>query len=196
MFDRGLRFTFRNLATLFLMVAAIVVPLNLVNTYAFKDVARVRETGAQIEQLDKAILGVDQDRFETAERFDLVVIVVELALLPLLLGAALKVAQDEAASRLPKVSAGLAYGLRHPRVGALLADPGLTISAVVGAGALWFLASRIGGILAEPLYDRAAWAGLGLLRGLAFSVAAPFLLGPLAYRAVAVKGSPPGEPTS
>jgi hypothetical protein len=61
---------------------------------------------------------------------------------------------------------------------------------------VWLLVSRIGDVAVEALYDEAAWAGVGLVRGLAFALSLPFLLGPVTYGSLAVKGAPPGEPTS
>lgn len=203
MLDRGLRSTFRNFATLFFVVAAVVVPLNLVNTYIFKDVERVREVEHQIRGLEtETILGVDARRLDEAERARTLVLIVELLLIPALLGASRKVLDNDAQGRLPTASSALAVGFVRPRIAPLFKNPGLTLSALLLAGVVWFLVRGIGSVVAEALYDEAAWAGVGLFRGLAVAIAAPFLLGPIAYgegggeRSLRVKGAPPGEPTS
>lgn len=208
MLDRGLRSTFRNFATLFFVVAAVVVPLNLVNTYIFRDVERVREVEHQIRGLEtETILGVDPQRLDAAGRARTLVLIVELLLIPALLGASRKVLDDDAQRRLPKVSSALAVGGARPRIALLFENPGLSLAALALAGLVWFLVTRIGSVVAEALYDEAAWAGVGLFRGLAVAVAAPFLLGPIAdganggagrtgRQSPRVKGAPPGEPTS
>lgn len=203
MLDRGLRSTFRNFATLFFVAAAVVVPLNLVNTYIFMDVERVREVEHQIRGLEtEMILGVDAQRLDAAQRARTLVLIVELLLIPALLGASRKVLDDDTDGRVPKVSSALATGFVRPRIAPLFKNPGLTLSALLLAGLVWFLVTRIGSVVAEALYDEAAWAGVGLFRGLAVAIAAPFLLGPVAgweegkRRAERVKGAPPGEPTS
>lgn len=204
MLDRGLRSTFRNFATLFFVAAAVVVPLNLVNTYIFMDVERVREVEHQIRGLEtEMILGVDAQRLDAAQRARTLVLIVELLLIPALLGASRKVLDDDTDGRVPKVSSALAVGGARPRIAPLFKNPGLTLSALLLAGLVWFLVTRIGSVVAEALYDEAAWAGVGLFRGLAMAIAAPFLLGPVASgagrgerRSQRVKGAPPGEPTS
>lgn len=181
MLDRGLRSTFSNFATLFFVVAAIVVPLNLVNTYIFRDVERVREIEHQIRGLEtETILGVNPQRLDAAGRARTLVLIVELLLIPALLGASRRVLDDDTDGRVPKISSALAVGFTRPRIAPLFQNPGLSLSALVLAGLVWLLVTGIGSVVAEALYDEAAWAGVGLFRGLAVAIAAPFLLGPVA----------------
>ena len=183
MLDRGLRSTFRNFATLFFVVAAVVVPLNLVNTYIFRDVERVREVAHQIRGLEtETILGVDAPRLDAAGKARTLVLIVELLLIPALLGASRKVVDDDAGGRVPKVSSALAVGFTRPRIAPLFQNPGLSLSALLLAGLVWLLVTPIGSVVDEALYDEAAWAGVGLFRGLAMAIAVPFLLGPIAGR--------------
>lgn len=197
MLDRGLRATFRNFATLFFVIAIVLVPLNLVVTYVYRDAVRVREIETQIRELeDEEILGVDADRLDEADRARTVVLLAELLLLTVFLGATRKVLEDDAAGLVPKASSALARGLVRPRLGPLVKAPGVTLSGLALAGLVWLLASRTGDIASEALYDEAAWAGVGLVRGLAFALSLPFLLGPVTYGSLGVKGAPPGEPTS
>ncbi|MPZ70797.1 MAG: hypothetical protein GEU71_14910 [Actinobacteria bacterium] len=197
MLDRGLRATFRNFSTLFFVVAIVLVPLNLVVTYVYRDAVRVREIETQIREFEtEEILGVDADRLDEADRARTIVLLAELLLLSVFLGAARKVFDDDDAGLVPKASTALARGVVRPRLAPFLGAPGVTLSAAVLAGLVWLLLSRIGDIASEALYDEAAWAGVGLVRGLAFAISLPFLLGPVAYGSLGVKGVPPGEPTS
>ena len=197
MLDRGLRATFRNFATLFFVVAIVLVPLNLVVTYVYRDAVRVREIETQIRELeDEEILGVDADRLDDADLARTVVLLAELLLVPVFLGAARKALDDDHAGKVPKASSALTRGLTRPRLAPLVKTPGLTLSVLALSGLVWLLVSRIGDVASEALYDEAAWAGVGLVRGLAFALSLPFLLGPLAYGSLGVKGAPPGEPTS
>lgn len=197
MFDRGLRATFQNFATLFFVVAIVLVPLNLVATFVFRDAIRVREVEAQIRDLgSEEVLGVDAARLDDADRARTIVLFAELLLIPVFLGAARKVLEDADAGRIPKASAALARGGLRPRLAPLLAAPGPTLSAAALAGLVWLLVTRIGDVASEAVYDEAAWAGVGLVRGLALAIALPFLLGPATYGSLRVKGGPPGAPTS
>ncbi len=150
MLDRGLRSTFSNFATLFFVVAAIVVPLNLVNTYIFRDVERVREIEHQIRGLEtETILGVDPQRLDAAGRARTLVLIVELLLIPALLGASRRVLDDDTDGRVPKISSALAVGFTRPRIAPLFQNPGLSLSALVLAGLVWLLVTRIGSVVAR-----------------------------------------------
>lgn len=195
MTDDGLRFTFRNYSTLFLMTAAIAAPLQLISAYLFRDVIEVREIHDAIRALPEgeALLGVDAGRLGVAATaLALTWILVALSV-PVLLSGARRVAADDALGRLPAVGSALAAGLRTP---ALPRPSRPLLVPAAAALASWALLYGAASLLVELVTDPAAWAAAGLARALPFAAALPLVMGPAGWASRAAKGHPQGEPTS
>ncbi|HZA41441.1 MAG TPA: hypothetical protein VFA00_12555 [Actinomycetota bacterium] len=195
--DWTLRFTFRHFATLFLLVALFTVPLHVGRAFAYRRVVGLRELHPAIAELppDRFVRGVGAADLESAQGALLAVIVLELALIPLLAGAVRRVAQSDAAGRLPRVFNSLGHSLaawRHPAPNT--ARTTLAAGAVL-AFAVGTLVYRTGLLLAEPVPESVAFAPIGLAEALAAAAAAPFFLVPLALLPRSAKGKDPGGPT-
>jgi hypothetical protein len=195
--DWTLRFVFRNFATLFLLVALFAVPLHVGRAFAYRRVVGMWELHPAIAELppDELVRGVGAADLQTAQSALLAVIVLELALIPLLAGAARRIAQREGAGLLPTVADSLAHSLAAWRRPAPNCAPGMLAAGLVLAFAMGLLVHSTGRLLAEPVPEVVAFAPIGLAEGLAAAVATPFFLVPLALLPRSAKGKDPTTPT-
>jgi hypothetical protein len=195
--DWTLRFVFRNFATLFLLVALFTVPLHVGRAFAYRRVVGLRELHPAIAELppDRLVRGVGAADLETAQGALLAVIAIDLALIPLLAGAVRRIAQNEAAGRLPTVADALGHSLGAWRSPAPISSRTTLLAGVVLAFAIATLVYRTGVIVAEPVPEAVAFSPIGLAEGLAAAAAAPFFLVPLALLPRSAKGRDPGAPT-
>lgn len=192
MVDRTLRAALRNFTTLFLVAAAITVPLHVAHAFVYRDVLAVADLHDDIAQFPAArqVRSVGRVQLDDERRAFWAVNALELALVPVLAGAARRVFERERSGRLPGVLDALARaparlrGARGTRVSWRAVAAGAAVAAATGV-----LVERILLVLAEPLPDVAAFAGYGLAWGVARAAAAPFVLAPLALAA------PPGRST-
>jgi hypothetical protein len=181
--DLALRATFRNFATLFLIVAAVTVPLHVVHAFLYRDVEAVRDIRDEIAELEpddpvREVTSNDLDAYRTTSLW---IVAAEIALVPLLAGAARDVLSADSRSELPGVGSAWAHSLSAWRTST---DSEVSFSAVaVGLGmaaAVASMAGQITAFLAEPIPPDVAFGPLGLGRGVAYALGAPFFLVPLA----------------
>jgi hypothetical protein len=176
--DRALRTTLRNFSTFWLIAAAITIPLNVAWGFLYQDVIATREIHADIETLPPgdAVGGVDGRAIDRAERSQLIVLAIELALIPLLVRATRRAIERDASGHVPTalgawrgVTRGSVRGSRPWRLAVALPMAGFALI-------VWALTALIGGLLAAPVGGSMAWLVVGLTRGAALAVALPFLL--------------------
>jgi hypothetical protein len=188
--DRALRATFRNFSTVFLLLAIVTLPLHLAHAVAFHSVIALRELHPTIEEFPRAkqIRGVGREDIAAARRAALAVTALELALAPLLVGAARRALAADERGQVPTVTSAWRGVGRAPGSAGALARRAPTSAAVVGLGlAAWGLARAAGAIVIEPLPEGLAFAGVGLVDGLARALGGSLALGGLA--AVALEGA-------
>ena len=179
LFDRALKTTLRNFSTLWLIVAAVTIPLNVAWAFRYQDVIATREIHADIEALptgDK-VRGIDEEAINQARSAQLIVLALEVALLPLLVRATRRVIERESAGHVPTALAawrGIARssGARDSSRWRISVALPMAVFALI----VWMLASLIGGLLVDPAGDSVAWLVLALTRGSALALALPFLL--------------------
>ncbi|HEX2049776.1 MAG TPA: hypothetical protein VHJ34_03985 [Actinomycetota bacterium] len=186
MVDRTLRAALRNYTTLFLVAAALTVPLHVAHAFVYRDVLEVADLHGDIEEFPAArqVRSVGRDHLDNERRAFWAVNALELLLVPLLAGAARRVFERERDGRLPGVLDALARaparlrGPRGTRPSWAAVAAGAAVALVTGV-----LVERILLVVAEPVPDVAAFAGFGLAWGVARAAAAPFVLAPLALGA-------------
>jgi hypothetical protein len=184
MLDAGLRVTFRNFATLFFLVAAVTIPLHIAYSFVFRNVIAVSDLRADIERFpsQREVRSVGRTQIGHADLAAEVIAGIEIALLPLAVGAATRVLEADERGDLPEVprawatAAGAAGALWR----GLKQAPGTLLGALVVAAAAGVLIDRIGALVAEPIPATYRFLGVGLSAALARAVAAPLLLGPAA----------------
>jgi hypothetical protein len=177
--DRALRTTLRNFSTFWLIAAAVTIPLNVAWGVLYQDVIATREIHADIETLPPgdAVGGVDGGAIDRAERAQLIVLAIELALIPLLVRATRRAIERDASGHVPTAlgawrGVARASGTRGPMPWRLsVALPMAGFALIV-----WALTALIGGLLAAPVGGSLAWLVVALTRGGALAIALPFLL--------------------
>ncbi|MGH2730386.1 MAG: hypothetical protein ACRDJI_07215 [Actinomycetota bacterium] len=199
MLDRAWRVLFRNFSTFFLVVGVITIPLHLVHSFAFRDVVGVAELHSEIEELPEnlKVRGVGAEDLDRARIAYWVVTALEIALLPVLLGATRRVIEVDDDEGVP----GVIDAYRHARArppSALRPPPG-TATTLIGAAAVGFavgwLARAAGLLVVEPLGHAAAWAGVGLVEGGSRALGAVFFLVVVIDLARRAKGGRGDTPT-
>jgi hypothetical protein len=176
--DRALRTTLRNFSTFWLIAAAVTIPLNVAWGFLYQDVIAAGEIHADIETLPPgdAVGGVDGRAIDRAERAQLIVLVIELALIPLLVRATRRAIERDTSGHVPTalgawrgIARGTPRGSGPWRLSVVLPMGGLAL-------VVWALTALIGGLLAAPVGGSLAWLAVALTRGGALAVALPFLL--------------------
>ena len=189
--DRALRAAFSNFSTLFLLAATMALPLQLTHGYLFQNVYEVRDLHPVIEQFPngRRIASVSPRRLQRSRNLATVVVVVEIALLPLLAGAALRVVRTHQEGGVP-TALGAWRGVREiPRLLAASSKLGVVVVGAVAALAVGWLVRTIGLILAEPVPDSWAWLAIPAVEGLSRAAAAPFLVAALAVASLHKSGA-------
>jgi hypothetical protein len=185
MLDRAFRLVLRDLSTYFLIVATVAVPLHVVHGFVFQRVVAVSELHEEIEHFpeDVKVRKVGPSELSLFRATGWGVAALEVLFIPLLVGAARRVLSARAEQRLPTVPDAWSHALSGTR-GALasLRRPGLWGPALLVALVLGLLAEQAGLLAIEPLSDGTTWAGDAVVRAAARSLAAPFLIIPLALR--------------
>ncbi|MDQ3216818.1 MAG: hypothetical protein M3Q18_02965 [Actinomycetota bacterium] len=184
--DRALRAAFSNFSTLFLLAATITLPLHLTHGYLFREVYEVRDLHPVIEQFPKGrrIARVSPRRLQRSRSAATIVLVAELALLPLLAGAALRVVRTHQEGGVPTALRSW-RGVRDLlRLGAAGSKPGVVVVGAAVALAVGWLARTTGLILAEPVPNSWAWLAISGVEALARAAAAPFLVAAIAVAAL------------
>lgn len=184
--DRALRAAFSNFSTLFLLAATITLPLHLTHGYLFREVYEVRDLHPVIEQFPKGrrIARVSPRRLQRSRSAATIVLVAELALLPLLAGAALRVVRTHQEGGVPTTLRSW-RGVRDLlRLGAAGSKPGVVVVGAAVALAVGWLARTTGLILAEPVPNSWAWLAISGVEALARAAATPFLVAAIAVAAL------------
>lgn len=194
--DRALATTFRHFATCFLLVAMLTVPLHVAVSYSHRDVIALVEIHDDIAEFRdrQRVRGVGTDELNAYRSSGPIIILVELAALPILVAAAVRIVEQDAAGRPSFIVDAWKHGARrwrHLRP----ARPGVALAGAILAVMVGLLARTAGHLAAEPLPDAVAWAGAALAEGLSRALGAPFLLIPAAFAFGPAKGGPPGAPT-
>lgn len=194
--DRIFRLTFRNLSTLFLLVATVTVPLHLVYGIVFWDVVEVRELHDEIEDFPPqvAVKGVGPDDLKVARAAFAGVVAVELGVILLLTRAAARIIDVDEAGGVPTVADAWSH-IRSP------------VGRPWGPGIPVFLIALAFSVVAGVLAHRLLTSITDLLSGNLFTVAGPLSLAvaiavgaPVALvgwviGARSAKAKPPGVPT-
>lgn len=197
MLERALRATFRSFSTLFVVAAAITIPVHLVHAFVFRDVISVLRLTPEIEALPrgleiKDVSPADLDGFRASLA---VLAVAELALLPLAARAARRVVEVSDSGGVPTAPDAWRHALKARQP---LGKPPLAPVAAGAAitAAVFVLARGLGAELAGMIPDERVWPVLGLLEGLTRAISAPFVAVPLAFSGGWAKDSKAGRPTS
>ncbi|CAN5457570.1 hypothetical protein BH18ACT16_BH18ACT16_16830 [soil metagenome] len=189
--DRALRAAFSNFSTMFLLAAMIALPIQVTPGYLFPNVYEVRDLHPVIEQFPngRRIARVSPRRLQRSRNVATVVWVVEIALLPLLAGAALRVVRTNQEGGVPTALRSWRGVREIPRLLAARSKLGVVVVGAAGALAVGWLARTIGLILAEPIPDSWAWLAISGVEGLARAAGAPFLVAALAVAALHESGA-------
>jgi len=177
--DRALRTTLRNFSTFWLIAAAVTIPLNLAWALMYQDVIATREIHTDIEALPTGdeVRGVDGEAIERADRAQLIVFALEIALIPLLMRATRRAIERDTSGHVP-TALGAWRGVARASGPRASGPWRLSVVLPMAAFALvvWGLGTLIGWLLAAPVADSVAWLAVGLTRGAALALALPFLL--------------------
>jgi hypothetical protein len=185
MLDRILGATFKNFSTFFLLVAVVTVPLHLAYAFVFDDVIAARDLHAYIVNfpLTRQVGGVGRVQLRNASFGFYVITLVEIALIPVALRAVRQILATDAARGVPTVwgawSGAFARSSNGSEQAGRVGLLGLAVCTVVAVAIGW-LVQKIGFLVAEPVASSLDWAVVGLTRGVARALAAPFALVALA----------------
>jgi hypothetical protein len=191
MLDASLRLTFRNFATLFLVVATVTVPLHVAASFVHRDTVALSELQPAIEDFPprRKIKGVGPPELDAARKTTGIVTILEIALLVPAIGATRRVLGAAERGHLPGVLdawghsvASLGRRPAAPRGGPVEAGAGLLLAAATG-----YAVYRIGLPLVETTPGAVRFGPAGVLDGAARAFGAPFLLVPLALLGRATK---------
>jgi hypothetical protein len=181
--DRALRATVRNYSTLFLLVAVVTVPLEVAHAYVFRRVIAVSELHPAIERFPshRKVGGVGPRQLGEARVVAAAVTALELLSLPFLARAATRIVEVDRAGGVPTLLGIVRRTHRTPPLRRLRRIPTgpLLAAAAVGLAVAW-LARAVGLVVVEPLPDAAAFAGVGLVDGVARAAGGAFFVGPAA----------------
>lgn len=198
MLDRTLRLALRNYVTLFLFVATFAVAIHLVYLYLFRDVVGVAELHEAIREFppNRQVRGVGHRDLDAWAVGNVVITLIEIALLPFLAKGAARVIEQDERGEVPTVKSALAATMRRgyrwfpsPR------EAGPLLVTVAVALMTWWLLRRTGLLLVEPVGADSAWAANALVEGVARAAAAPFVLVSVVLRKSASKGDEGVPPT-
>lgn len=194
--DRALSLLFRHFSTCFLLVASLTLPLHVAVSYSHRDVIAVAEIHDDIEDFpaDRRVGGVGPAELSAYRSSGPIVLLVELAALPVLVAAARRIVERDRTGHLPLVGDAWVHGvfgwrhLRPRRPGPALAGAALAVVVVL-------LSRALGLLITEAVPEAVAWAGRAVTEGGARALGVPFLLIPAAVAFEDAKGSPGGAPT-
>ncbi|HJR45577.1 MAG TPA: hypothetical protein VJ927_08215 [Actinomycetota bacterium] len=181
--DRSLRLAVRNFSTLFLVVFVVIAPLHLLYGLVFQDVVALRELHPAIAEFPETRLvrGVGRADIAQAKVWFWVLVLVEVAALPILTRPVRRVLVMDANAEVPTVVH--AYRRRSPDGGSRLpvvetSGPAAAALVVVVCLALagGVLARLILGRVVELLPDAAASLGMAIADATARSGAAAVVL--------------------
>lgn len=195
MIERAFARTFRNLSTIVMIVAVVVLPVHLIYAYTFRNVIATSDFHDQIEAMPnyRQVRSVGPPQLDHARLTFWVITAAELALVPLAVRATRRAFIVDDEGGVPTVTD--AWGLALKRQEGRTFRPGWVVAALVGIGAAagaGVLIAGIGSSLTGFLSEDWRWTGVGLTQALARAGAAPLALGPLAL--IRAKAAPPSTP--
>lgn len=195
MIERAFARTFRNLSTIVMIVAVVVLPVHLVYAYTFRNVIATSDFHDQIEAMPnfRQVRSVGPPQLDHARLTFWLITAGELALVPLAVRATRRAFIVDDEGGVPTVTD--AWGLALKRQEGRTFRPGWIVPALVGIGAAagaGVLIAGIGSSLTGFLSEDWRWTGVGLTQALARAGAAPLALGPLAL--IRAKAAPPSTP--
>lgn len=195
MIERAFARTFRNLSTIVMIVAVVVLPVHLIYAYTFRNVIATSDFHDQIEAMPnyRQVRSVGPPQLDHARLTFWVITAAELALVPLAVRATRRAFIVDDEGGVPTVTD--AWGLALKRQEGRTFRPGWVVPALVGIGAAagaGVLIAGIGSSLTGFLSEDWRWTGVGLTQALARAGAAPLALGPLAL--IRAKAAPPSTP--
>lgn len=191
MLDRTLRLALRNYVTLFLFVATFAVTIHVVYLFLFRDVVGLAELHDAIREFppQRQVRGVGHGDLDAFAVGNVVVTLVEIALIPFLAKGAARVLEQDERGEVPTVEAALAATMKRgyrwfpsPR------EAGPLLVSVAIALATWWLVRRTGLFLIEPMGPDRRWAAAAVVEGAARAAGAPFVLVSVVLRKSAAKG--------
>lgn len=194
--ERVFRLAFRNLSTLFLLVATVSVPLHVGYGIVFRDVAEVREFHDEIEDFPPqvAFQGIGADDLKMARAVLAGVVAVELGLLLALTRAAARVVEVDEGGGVPTVIDGWSQ-VRSPA--GLPRGVGIStfLAALVFSAAVGILFYRLLATFVDLLSPGVSALAQPLALAAAIALGAPFALVGWAVGASSAKAERPGVPT-
>ena len=178
MLDDAYRVTFRHFGTFFLVAAVLIVPLQLIHAFFFKDVIAMAGLHDAIRALPEGrdVRGITADDIGIARAVAWVVIALEVLFLPVLAAVTKRALRAEEGGHTDGVLSHwfpLAPPLGFPPLPVLAA--GIAIALIVALPATW-AAGSLGAVFTGDM----AWVAAGLGTAAAHCLAAPFLLVPWA----------------
>ncbi|HEY7876479.1 MAG TPA: hypothetical protein VIG64_15295 [Actinomycetota bacterium] len=180
MIERAFRLTTRIYWSVFFLVATLTVPLHVLYATIFRNVIAVSDLHADIEAFPplRQVHGVGREQLGHARLAYWILWAIEIAALPLLVRAARRISDVDAKGGVPSAADGWGHLVSAGAKGILRAfrRPGPLLVGLAIAAAVYALTRTIGGLLVEPLSDDRAFAGVGLVEGVARAAAAPFFL--------------------
>lgn len=183
MLDRCLRLTFRDFSTYFLIVAAVVLPLEFAYGAVFSDVIAVRELQPEIERLPEGarLLDVTRERLTLARRARAALNVVQLLLLPWMAGATRRALEAADRGRVPTLPRSFGRPGLSPLRGrdatrARLRHFGTLLATFAVAAGVGLLVRYLGELVIEPSQGPGSWALVAAAETAARAAGAPFFL--------------------
>ena len=188
--DRTFRLLVRNYWSVFFVVAAVSVPLQVVHATIWRNVIAVSELHADIEKFPplRQVRGVGVTELHQARVAQWVIWGILIVLLPLFLRATEWIVRADAHGGIPTAAGGWRAAMGQGKgLAALpaLSRPGLVAVGAAAAGLVFVLISAGVNALIEPLPAGVTFAGAGLALGATSAAAAPFFLVPAAMAALA-----------
>ena len=195
--DDALRAALRNFSTLFLVLFTLIGPLHLLYGFAFQDVLALRELHPAISEFppSRQVRGVGLEALASARTWLWVVIVIELALLPVFIRVAAHVRGADAAGEIPTALGAWRRlgtkpegpnGTRTGHRGAIAA--GVVLGVAVGG-----LTEATVMVLADLVPDGIAFAVIALARSVGHCAGGAFALGTFVYAGSASVQTPTEE---
>ena len=191
MLDRTLRLALRNYVTLFLFVATFAVAIHLVYLFLFRDVVGLAEIHDAIRDFppQRQVRGVGHADLDAWRIGNVVVTLVEVALVPFLAKGAARVIEQDERGEVPTVGAALSATMKRGyRWFPSLREAGPLLVTVLIALATCWLVRMTGMLLVEPVGRDSEWAAMAVVEGVARSAGAPFVLVSVVLRKSGPKG--------
>ena len=186
--DHALRNTFRNFSTLFLLASLVTISCHLIYGFIFRDVLEIEELHRFVRGLTagRTVNGVGRRDLEVAEQWANVVPLIELLLLPVLIGATRRILARDTRGEVPTVADALRHPTSGPRLSLGLNGPEAVavVAGIVLGAAAWFLTKQAALQIAEPLADQGNFAFFALAHGISEALGLALFLGVFATTAL------------